>query len=128
MFFELPIFKPLEYEIDVDGDRISTRAMLIAIANGVSYGGGMKICPNSDIRDGLFDLLILEPVSKFEFLKVFPRVFKGTHITHPKVKILRGRKISIDSNAIAYADGERIGPLPIKAEIIPGALKTWLRK
>ncbi|NDG09556.1 MAG: YegS/Rv2252/BmrU family lipid kinase [Actinobacteria bacterium] len=127
MLLELPVFKPLEYEINVDGDRIITRAMLIAIANGISYGGGMKICPNSDIRDGLFDLLILEPVSKFEFLKVFPRVFKGTHVTHPKVKILQGRKISIESKAIAYADGERIGPLPITTEIVPGALKTWLR-
>ncbi len=127
MLFELPIFKPLEYEISVDGRKMTTRAMLIAVANGISYGGGMKICPNSDIRDGLFDLMILEPVSKFEFLKVFPKVFKGTHITHPKVRILQGKKITINSKAIAYADGERIGPLPITAEIVPGALRTWLR-
>ncbi|MBU3715919.1 MAG: YegS/Rv2252/BmrU family lipid kinase [Candidatus Nanopelagicaceae bacterium] len=127
MLLELPVFKPLEYEICIDGERLTTRAMLIAIANGISYGGGMKICPNSDIKDGLFDLIILEPVSKFEFLKVFPRVFKGTHVTHPKVKILQGREVSINSVAIAYADGERIGPLPITAEIVPGALQTWLR-
>ena len=127
MFLELPIFKPIEYEISVDETRIVTKAMLIAVANGISYGGGMKICPNSDIRDGLFDLMVLEPVSKFEFLKVFPKVFKGKHITHPKVKILQGKKITINSQAIAYADGERIGPLPIIAEVVPGALKTWLR-
>jgi len=127
MLLELPIFKPLEYEISVDGRQITTRAMLIAVANGISYGGGMKICPNSDIQDGLFDLMILEPVSKFEFLKVFPKVFKGTHITHPKVRILQGKKITINSKAIAYADGERIGPLPITAEIVPGALRTWVR-
>lgn len=127
MLLELPVFKPLEYEICIDGTELTTRAMLIAIANGISYGGGMKICPDSDIKDGLFDLMILEPVSKFEFLKVFPRVFKGTHITHPKVKILQGKEISINSRAIAYADGERIGPLPITAEIVPGALQTWLR-
>ncbi len=127
MLLELPIFKPLEYEISVDGRQMTSRAMLIAIANGISYGGGMKICPDSDIRDGLFDLMILEPVSKFEFLKVFPKVFKGTHITHPKVRILQGKNITINSKAIAYADGERIGPLPITAEIVPGALRTWLR-
>ena len=127
MLLELPIFKPIEYEISIDDTRMVSKAMLIAVANGISYGGGMKICPNSDIRDGLFDLMILEPVSKFEFLKVFPRVFKGTHITHPKVKILQGKKITINSQAIAYADGERIGPLPITAEVVPGALKTWLR-
>lgn len=127
MLLELPVFKPLEYEISVDGRKMTTRAMLIAVANGISYGGGMKICPNSDIQDGLFDLMILEPVSKIEFLKVFPKVFKGTHITHPKVRILQGKKITINSKAIAYADGERIGPLPITAEIAPGALRTWVR-
>ena len=127
MLLELPVFEPLEYEISVDGRQVTTPAMLIAVANGISYGGGMKICPNSDIQDGLFDLMILEPVSKIEFLKVFPKVFKGTHITHPKVRILQGKKITINSKAIAYADGERIGPLPITAEIAPGALRTWVR-
>lgn len=127
MLLELPFFKPLEYEMRVDGTALTTRAMLIAIANGISYGGGMKICPDSDIKDGLFDLMILEPVSKFEFLRVFPKVFKGTHISHPRVKIIRGREISINARAIAYADGERIGPLPITAKIVPGALKTWCR-
>lgn len=127
MLLELPVFEPLEYEISVDGRQVTTPAMLIAVANGISYGGGMKICPNSDIQDGLFDLMILEPVSKIEFLKVFPKVFKGTHITHPKVRILQGKKITINSKAIAYADGERIGQLPITAEIAPGALRTWVR-
>lgn len=125
MLAELPVFKPLEYEIDLDGNRFKAKAMLIAVANGISYGGGMKICPEADLKDGLLDLMILEPVSKFEFLRVFPKVFKGTHISHPKVKILKGRKIKIHADAVAYADGERIGELPISAEIVPGALRTW---
>lgn len=128
MLAELPIFKPLEYEIVVDGNRFRTKAMLIAVANGISYGGGMKICPDADLRDGLFDLMILEPVSKFEFLRVFPKVFKGTHISHPKVKILKGRNIEIRAEAVAYADGERIGELPVSAEIVPGALRTWANR
>jgi len=128
MILELPVFRPLEYEITIDDRLFNTEAMLIAVANGISYGGGMKICPNADLTDGLFDLLILEPVSKFEFLRVFPRVFKGTHITHPKVKILKGRNIKITANAVAYADGERIGDLPISAEVVPGALRTWSRR
>jgi len=128
MILELPVFGPLEYEITIDDRLFNTEAMLIAVANGISYGGGMKICPNADLTDGLFDLLILEPVSKFEFLRVFPRVFKGTHITHPKVKILKGRNIKITANAVAYADGERIGDLPISAEVVPGALRTWSRR
>ena len=99
--------------------------MLIAIANGSSYGGGMQVCPGADIEDGLFDLMILAPVSKIEFLKVFPKVFSGTHITHPAVSMMRGKKISVTAEAIAYADGERIGPLPISAEVVPAALRTW---
>ncbi|MFM8961252.1 MAG: diacylglycerol/lipid kinase family protein, partial [Actinomycetota bacterium] len=109
MLLELPLFKPLAYEIELDDRRIETEAMLIAIANGASYGGGMKVCPNASLTDGLFDLMILEPVSKFELLRVFPRVFKGTHITHPRVRIERARSVTVKAPAIAYADGERIG-------------------
>jgi diacylglycerol kinase (ATP) len=85
----------------------------------------MKITPDAKVDDGLFDILILAPVSRFEFLRVFPKVFSGKHTTHPEVKILRGKKIAIDSDAIAYADGERVGPLPIKAEVIERGLLTW---
>ena len=69
--------------------------------------------------------MVLGPVSKFEFLKVFPKVFSGGHVSHPAVKILRGKEVSIASDAVAYADGERIGNLPIKARVMPKALLTW---
>lgn len=123
---ELPRFKPRHYEIVLDDRTISTQAMLIAVANGRSYGGGMLVCPAADISDGYFDVMVLHPISKLEFLKVFPRVFKGTHVTHPAVEIVRSKKVSIASQAVAYADGERIGPLPVRAECIPGALLTWM--
>jgi diacylglycerol kinase (ATP) len=126
MLLELPLFKPLEYQIQLDTQEFSTEAMLIAVANGASYGGGMKVCPDASLTDGFFDVMILEPVSKFEFLRVFPKVFKGTHITHPRVRIERARSVKISAPAVAYADGERIGPLPIKAEIVPNSLLTWI--
>lgn len=125
ILLELPLFKPKRYQFDVDGAAFEYEAMLIAVANGASYGGGMKVCPNAELDDGYFDLMILEPVSKLEFLRVFPRVFSGTHISHPKVRILRGRQISVRADAVAYADGERVSELPITAEIVPGALLTW---
>lgn len=121
----LSTFRPLTYRFRVDEIEFTTKAMLIAVSNGQSYGGGMKVTPNALLDDGLFDVMILGPVSRFEFLKVFPKVFSGAHIDHPAVKIMRGKKISIDSSAVAYADGERIGPLPISAKIVPGALMTW---
>jgi diacylglycerol kinase (ATP) len=125
--FELPSFKPRHYEIALDDRRISTEAMLIAVSNGRSYGGGMLVCPQADIEDGLFDVMVLHPISKLEFIKVFPKVFKGTHISHPAVEIVRSKKVSITADAVAYADGERIGQLPVSAECISGALSTWMQ-
>jgi len=122
---ELPKFKPIEYEITMDSVKMTTKAMLIAVGNGRSYGGGMLVCPHAQINDGLFDVMILEPVTKVEFLKVFPKVFSGSHITHPAVKTFRTRKISIVADAVAYADGERIGRAPVSAECIASAGLTW---
>jgi diacylglycerol kinase (ATP) len=123
---ELPRFKPRHYEITLDDRTISTEAMLIAVANGRSYGGGMLVCPNAQINDGLFDVMVLHPVSKIEFMKVFPRVFAGKHVSHPAVEIVRSKNVSIESKAVAYADGERIGQLPISAECIHNAVLTWV--
>jgi diacylglycerol kinase (ATP) len=122
---ELPRFTPIEYQITTDTRTFTTKAMLIAIANGRSYGGGMLVCPHAKLDDGLFDVMILKPVSKLEFIKVFPKVFSGSHITHPAVEIFRTKKITLVADAIAYADGERIGPAPVSAECIAGAGLTW---
>lgn len=123
---ELPRFKPRHYEITLDDRTISTEAMLIAVANGRSYGGGMLVCPNANISDAHFDVMVLHPISKLEFMKVFPRVFAGTHVSHPAVEIVRSKNVTIESKAVAYADGERIGQLPISAECIHDAVQTWV--
>jgi diacylglycerol kinase (ATP) len=122
---ELPGFKPRDYEIQLDDRTISTQAMLIAVGNGRSYGGGMLVCPNADMSDGYFDVMVLHPVSKIEFIKTFPSVFIGAHINHPAVEIVRSKKVRIESKAVAYSDGERIGQLPVNAECIPGAMLGW---
>ena len=124
MLLELPRFKPRNYEIVIDGKQMQTQAMLIAIANGLSYGGGMKVCPAADIQDGLLDIMILAPVPKLEFIRIFPSVFKGLHVTHPAVSILQGRSIQIKADAVAYADGERIGDLPLDVSISHNRLKV----
>jgi diacylglycerol kinase (ATP) len=122
---ELPKFRAIEYELTLDGERFSTEAMLIAVGNGQSYGAGMRICPQARLDDGLFDVVILEPVSTLEFIKVFPTVYSGKHINHPKVRTMRAQKVQIEGSTIAYADGERIGPAPVSAECISGAGLTW---
>ena len=122
---EFPKFNAIEFKIFADEKVLEVEAMLIAIGNGQSYGGGMRVCPSADLHDGLLDIMILHPVSKFEFLKVFPTVYQGTHIEHPQVEIIRAKKIRIESAAIAYADGERIGQLPVQVESLPQSLLTW---
>ena len=122
---ELPRFKPKMYDIHLDDRTISTQAMLIAVGNGRSYGGGMLVCPEADMCDGFFDVMILHPVSKIEFIKVFPSVFIGAHVNHPAVEIVRSKKVRIDSKAVAYSDGERVGQLPVNAECIPGVMLGW---
>ncbi len=122
---EFPKFQPIEFKIFADEKILEVEAMLIAIGNGSSYGGGMRVCPNADLRDGLFDIMILHPVSKLEFIKVFPTVYKGTHVEHPQVEVIRAKAIRIESSAVAYADGERIGQLPVQVESLPQSLLTW---
>jgi diacylglycerol kinase (ATP) len=122
---ELPKFRPLMYRIELDNQIIETEAMLIAVGNGANYGGGMKVCPDASMTDGLFDVMILRPVSKFEFVRVFPKVFSGSHVEHKQVDIYRTKRVSLQAPAIAYADGERIGGLPVRAECIAGAGLSW---
>ena len=100
-------------------------AMLIAVSNGVSIGGGMKITPDAELDDGELDLFIVSALSKVRLLRLFPRVFSGEHVKEPEVEITRVRTVALQaSDIVAYADGERVGPLPVEVEIVPGALRV----
>ena len=125
MALELPKFKPIQYQFSIDGREFAREAMLIAVGNGRSYGGGMLVCPDADLTDGLLDLMILNPVSKREFIRIFPSVYEGKHISHPQVEIIKAKKIFIEAKAICYADGERIGPMPATISVAERALQTW---
>jgi diacylglycerol kinase (ATP) len=118
-------FAPAHYEIEVDGEAISTDAMLVVVGNGRSYGGGMKVVPDAKIDDGAADVCIVHALSTWAFLRAFPRVFRGTHVDHPKVSMRRGRRITVEANRRiqVYADGERVGSLPAIFEVLPDALQ-----
>ena len=124
--FTLARFKPIEYEITIDDKQFKQDFMLLSVANGETYGGGMRICPHASNSDGVFDILLVHPVSKIVLLTIFPKVFAGKHIPHPRIEIIRGRNVQLSANASAFADGEFVSTLPIKIENIPNALKTWL--
>jgi diacylglycerol kinase (ATP) len=122
---ELGVFKPLPFVLDLDGERWETEAMLVAVGNAKSYGAGMLVTPDAEVDDGVVDVQVLGPVSKPEFLKTFPKVFKGTHVSHPAVTIKRAKVVSIASPGVtAYADGEYVADLPIMCETVPGAVQV----
>jgi diacylglycerol kinase (ATP) len=128
MLLLLPRAKDIDFEVKQGPDSLKIKSMLVAVANGSSYGGGMKILPNASFRDGLLDLLYVDPVSKLTLLSIFPRVFRGTHTKHPAVHLLQSRNFEVAASTDAYADGEFAGVLPIKLSVIKDGLTTWICK
>ena len=125
MVAELGAFRPREVELVLDGVVLTVEAMLVAVGNGTSYGGGMHIAPGALVDDGLFHITVVHRVSRVELLRVFPRVFRGAHVDHPAVSVHTARVVRVTAPAsVAYADGERLGELPVTAECVPGALSV----
>ncbi|MFF5205542.1 diacylglycerol kinase [Streptosporangium sp. NPDC000396] len=125
MVEELRSFRPIPFRLDLDGEVIEQEAMLVAVGNTHSYGAGMRVCPDAVPDDGLLDVTMLGAVPKGQLLRAFPRVYKGSHTTHPSVTIRRARRITLEApDVIAYADGERIGPIPLTCEVVPGSLRV----
>ncbi|WP_395242844.1 diacylglycerol/lipid kinase family protein [Agromyces sp. MMS24-K17] len=123
---ELMTFRPRSYVITIDGVRREQKAMLVSVANNPSLGGGMRIVPHADLADGLLDVFIVHPISRARLLAVFPKVFAGTHVDHPAVEFATAKRVRLESDrAVAYADGERLGELPVEVEVVPGALRIW---
>jgi diacylglycerol kinase (ATP) len=125
MLRELPVFKPRAYTIELDGEVWATPAMLVAVGNGPSYGGGMRVCPDAELDDELLDVMVVEPLSRLEFLRIFPRVYAGTHVEHPAVTVRRARSVTVAAtDIVGYGDGERFGPLPMTIDAVPRALNV----
>ncbi|HEX4699394.1 MAG TPA: diacylglycerol kinase [Actinomycetes bacterium] len=123
---ELRVFRPVPFMLEVDGEPWETEAMLVAVGNGSSYGGGMRVCPDARLDDGLLDVTVLGPISKPEFLRVFPSVYKGTHVHHRAVTVRRARTVVVSSPGVtAYADGERVAALPVRCDAVPAALNVF---
>ena len=120
---ELVTFRPRSYDLVIDGRHETATCMLVAICNNVSLGGGMKLAPEASLDDGMLDLVLVAPMKRIAFLRMFPRVFSGTHTSLPEVRIIRAASISLTAKGpIAYTDGERFGALPVQVDVVPGAL------
>jgi diacylglycerol kinase (ATP) len=120
---ELRTFEPIPYILDLDGTSTTLDAMLVAVGNGPSFGGGLRITEGALLDDGLLDVVVIKPMSKPGLVRTYPKLFKGTHVTHPQYEHHRVRSVTVAAPGIvSYADGERFGPLPITVECAPGAL------
>ena len=126
VFRTLARFRHAEFAVRVDGDERRLDAMMVAVANAPQYGGGMKVCPDASLDDGLLDVCVVGAVSKPTFVAVFPKVFLGRHVTHPAITMLRGQKVEIEATRPfdVYGDGERLAPLPATFSAVAGALRV----
>jgi diacylglycerol kinase (ATP) len=123
MLLELASFKAIRYRSKIDGVAKEFEAMLCVVSNSGVFGGGMLVVPEASVTDGKLDLLILNKISRFKLVKIFPRVYKGTHVTDPAVELLKASKVEIAADGMPiYSDGEYVGQAPFTATVVPGAL------
>jgi diacylglycerol kinase (ATP) len=123
MLLELASFKAISYRSKIDGVAKDFEAMLCVVSNSGVFGGGMLVVPEASITDGKLDLLILNKITRFKLVRIFPRVYKGTHVTDPAVELLEATKVEIAADGMPiYSDGEYVGQAPFTATLVPAAL------
>ncbi|GAA2063067.1 diacylglycerol kinase [Catenulispora yoronensis] len=126
MLLELPRFKAPRFGIRLDDRELDTECMLVAVGNGPSYGGGMLICPEAVLDDGRFQVTVVQRVAKPTLLTIFPKVFSGKHVAHPRVSVHHAAEIELRAADVScWADGERIGQLPVTLRTLPAALRVY---
>lgn len=126
---ELIAYRPTRLRLRVDEDTWEGKALLLAVANARSYGAGMKIAPMAEIDDGLLNVVLVQDVGRVEFLRSFPRVFRGTHISHPAVRVWEGREVLIetpDGPAHVLVDGDVQCRTPVRVRVSQGRAKLLL--
>jgi diacylglycerol kinase (ATP) len=120
---EMLRLRPRHYTVRLDGTATEFHGVLVAVGNTASYGGGYRICPTADPSDGRLDVVIGGEFNRVGLLRILPRVRRGTHLGHPLVASHQAGTVGLAAEGIvAYADGERLGPLPLTATCVPGAL------
>jgi diacylglycerol kinase (ATP) len=121
---EMARVRPRLYALEIDGVDHGFEGTLVAVGNCASYGGGLRMLPAADPTDGLLDVVTAAPLSRAALTRLKPRLRHGTHVTDPRVHTYRGRQVRLHADGIVgYADGERIGPLPLEVTCVPGAIR-----
>ncbi|WP_273654705.1 diacylglycerol/lipid kinase family protein [Cellulomonas fimi] len=128
---ELASFRPYGYRVTLDDRTWESAGTLVAIANVPWFGGGLKIAPDARVDDGLLDVVVAGPLSRAAVTRIFPGIYQGRHVDHPAVTVVRSRSVVVEplvdvgaTPPPAFADGERVGPLPLRVQVDPGALSV----
>lgn len=122
---ELRVFEPLPYTLELDGAVRRLDAMVVAVGNGPSFGGGLRITHGAELDDGMLDVVIIKPMTKLDLVRTYPKLFTGGHTSHPQYEHHRVRTVTVAApGVVAYADGERLGALPLTVEVAPLALRV----
>ena len=120
---ELRTFRPIPYVLQLDDETMEHEAMLVAVGNGPSFGGGLRITEGALLADGLLDVVVITRMSKSKLVRSYPRLFTGRIDGVAEYVHRRVRTVTVAAPGIvSYADGERFGPLPLTIECVPGAL------
>jgi diacylglycerol kinase (ATP) len=124
---ELRVFAPLQYRLTLDGQFREQEAMLVAIGNTSSYGGGMLICPEANPYDGLLDVTIIHPVGRLKLLRLLPETYSGKFVRDPCVERLRVREATVEGlGLVGFGDGEMIAAAPLQVCSVPRALPVFV--
>jgi YegS/Rv2252/BmrU family lipid kinase len=111
--------------VSVDDEIRGGRMNDVVVANCRYFGAGMKICPEAEPDDGLFDVLLIGDITKADLVRTLPKIYRGTHLPHPKAELLRGNAVTIEAEVPlpAELDGEQPGTTPVRFDVVPGALR-----
>jgi len=126
MLAELALWRPACFRIALDGRQLEARGWLVAIGNGQSYGGGMRIAPDARLDDALLDVVVIGELSRLDFLATFPKIYSGRHIGHPGISVSRAARVELDADRplAVHLEGELSGTLPVTFEVVPGAIRV----
>lgn len=127
---EILRFRPYGYLLRFNGKEVPLRGTLVSAANLPYVGGGMKMIPGAEPEDGLLDLFYAPQVSRFTIIRLFVRIFKGTHLRHPAVSVVPTSAVEISHSSdygatvpVLFADGEPLATVPVRLEVARGVLR-----
>lgn len=122
-------YRPVQVELVSDAEDFSGEVMWVAVANGPTYGGGLRIAPEAAVDDGLLDVCLIEPISWRGLAELYSRLQQGHHLSLPGVRYFRASRVDFRAPAGAdlFGDGEFLARLPLEIRVEPGAVRALRR-